>query len=54
VRRLIGRPPVSDLFGIKDRAWLRALEEAETVAACLRYVEFLPEAMCGRVGHALH
>ena len=37
VRRLVGRPPVSDLFGVKGRAWLRGLElpveEAETVAA---------------------
>ena len=45
VRRLVGRPPVSDLFGVKGRAWLRVLElpleEAETVAACLRHVEFL-------------
>ncbi len=45
VRRLVGRPPVSDLFGVKGRAWLRALElaleESETVAACLRHVEFL-------------
>jgi transposase len=45
VRRLVGRPPVSDLFGVKGRAWLRELElpveEAETVAACLRQVEFL-------------
>jgi transposase len=45
VRRLVGRPPVSDLFGVKGRAWLRdlalPLEEAETVAACLRHVEFL-------------
>jgi transposase len=45
VRRLVGRPPVSDLFGVKGRLWLAGLalplEEAETVAACLRHVEFL-------------
>jgi transposase len=45
VRRLVGRPPVSDLFGVKGRVWLAGLElpveEAETVAACLRHVEFL-------------
>jgi transposase len=45
VRRLVARPPVSDLFGVKGRAWLAGLElpveEAETVAACLRHVEFL-------------
>jgi transposase len=45
VRRLVGRPPVSDLFGVKGRRWLRGLElpveEAETVAAGMRHVEFL-------------
>jgi len=45
VRRLKGKPPVSDLFGVKGRRWLRELElpieEAETVGACLRHVEFL-------------
>jgi transposase len=45
VRRLVGRAPVSDLFGVRGRAWLRGLElpleEAETVAACLRHIEFL-------------
>ena len=45
VRRLVARPPVSDLFGVKGREWLRGLglplEEAETVAACLRHIEFL-------------
>ena len=45
VRRLVGRPPVSDLFGVKGREWLRGLklpvEESETVAACMRHVEFL-------------
>jgi transposase len=45
VRRLVGRPPVSDLFGVKGREWLRSLElaveEAETVEGCMRHVEFL-------------
>jgi transposase len=45
VRRLVGRPPVSDLFGVKGREWLGRLElpleEAETIAACMRHVEFL-------------
>jgi transposase len=40
-----GKPPFSDLFGVKARKWLAELElpieEAETVAACLRHVEFL-------------
>jgi transposase len=45
MRRLKGRPPVSDLFGVKGRQWLRELEfpveEQETVDACLRHIEFL-------------
>jgi transposase len=45
VRRLVGRPPVSDLFGVKGREWLRRLclpvEEGETVAASMRHIEFL-------------
>ena len=45
VRRLKGMPPVSDLFGIKGRRWLAGLElpveETETVAECLRHIEFL-------------
>ncbi|MEZ5078943.1 MAG: IS110 family transposase [Solirubrobacterales bacterium] len=45
VRRLKGRPPVSDLFGPKGRRWLATLElpaeEEETVAGCLRHVDFL-------------
>src|SRR5215211_7648819 len=45
MRRLKGRPPVSDLFGVKGRKWLRGLElpveEAETVESALRHVEFL-------------
>jgi transposase len=45
MRRLKGRPPVSDLFGVKGLKWLRglelAVEESETVQACLRHIEFL-------------
>jgi transposase len=45
MRRLKGRPPVSDLFGVKGRKWLRGLElpevEDETVQAGLRHIEFL-------------
>src|SRR5439155_18702825 len=45
VRRLVHRPPVSDLFGVKGRRWLAELdlplEESETIDACLRHIEFL-------------
>ena len=45
VRRLKGRPPMSDVFGVKGRRWLAGLElpveETETVAECLRHIEFL-------------
>jgi transposase len=45
MRRLKGKPPVSDLFGVKGRKWLAELElpgeEAETVHSALRHVEFL-------------
>jgi transposase len=45
MRQLVGRPPVSDLFGVKGRRWLAglrlALEERETVDAAMRQVEFL-------------
>jgi transposase len=45
MRRLKGKPPVSDVFGVKGREWLRALElpveEAETLEACMRHIEFL-------------
>jgi transposase len=45
MRRLKGKPPFSDLFGVKARQWLARLElpveEQETVAGCLRHVEFL-------------
>jgi transposase len=44
-RRLQGKPPCSDLFGVKGRAWLAVLElpleERETVDAGIRHVEFL-------------
>jgi transposase len=45
MRRLKGKPPCSDLFGVKGRKWLRSLslppEEAETVGAALRHIAFL-------------
>src|ERR671918_275069 len=45
MRRLKGKPPVSDLFGVKGRTWLRELElpveEAETLESALRHIEFL-------------
>jgi transposase len=45
VRCLKGRPPASDLFGVKGRRWLQEQElpipEHETVDAALRQVEFL-------------
>jgi transposase len=45
MRRLQGRPPVSDLFGVKGRRWLSELElpleETETIDSALRHVEFL-------------
>jgi transposase len=45
VRNLKGRPPMSDLFGKKGRAWLTELElpddERDTVEACLRQIDFL-------------
>jgi transposase len=44
-RCLLGRSPVSDLFGKQGRAWLSEQElgeeEAETVAGCLRQIDFL-------------
>ena len=45
IRRLTGRPPVSDLFGKKGRAWLAELElpieERETLDSGLRQIDFL-------------
>lgn len=44
-RCLLGRSPVSDLFGRKGRTWLSEQqlgeEEAETIAGCLRQIDFL-------------
>ena len=44
-RRLQAKPPFSDLFGVKGRAWLAALElpleERQSVDAGMRHVEFL-------------
>jgi transposase len=45
MRTLKGRPPVTDAFGKRGRAWLAALElpgdERETVEGCLRQIDFL-------------
>jgi transposase len=45
VRRLQGKPPWSDLFGVKGRRWLASLdlpvEERESVDAGIRHIEFL-------------
>jgi transposase len=44
-RRLQGKPPCSDLFGLKGRRWLAglelALEERESVDAGIRHIDFL-------------
>jgi transposase len=45
MRRLQGKPPMSDMFGVKGRKWLSKLElpreEAETLQSALRHIEFL-------------
>ena len=45
MRRLKGKPPFSDLFGVKGSTWLGELElpieEAETVPGALRHIAFL-------------
>jgi transposase len=45
IRRLQGRPPVTDVFGVRGRRWLSGLElpadERDTIAGCLRHVDFL-------------
>ena len=44
-RRLKGKPPCTDLFGVKGREWLTSLvlpvEERESVDAGIRHIEFL-------------
>jgi transposase len=46
-RNLIERPPMSDLFGVKGRAWLSVrverlpLDERLSVQACLRQIDFV-------------
>jgi transposase len=45
IRRLQGRPPVADIFGVRGRQWLAGLQlpddERETIAGCLRHIDFL-------------
>jgi transposase len=45
MRCLLGRPPVTDLFGVKGRAWLAEQKlpaaEGETAASGLRQIDFL-------------
>ena len=45
MRNLKGRPPMTDAFGKRGRAWLAELElpadERETVDGCLRQIDFL-------------
>jgi transposase len=44
-RRLQGKPPCSDVFGVKGRQWLASLklpvEERESIDAAVRHIEFL-------------
>ncbi len=44
MRQPLGRPPFSDLFGVKGREWLSELqlpaEESETVESAMRQIEF--------------
>jgi transposase len=45
MRQLVGRALFSDLFGVKGRKWLAALElapeERESVDSCMRQIDFL-------------
>lgn len=55
VRNLKGRPPVTDVFGKRGRRWLTELElpadEHDTIAACLRQIDFLDTEITGVDGH---
>ena len=46
-RNLVGRAPVSDVFGKAGRAWLATVElpddECDMVASCLRHIELLEQ-----------
>jgi transposase len=46
-RNLEGKPPMTDVFGVRGREWVSALalpaDERETVAGCLRQVDFLDQ-----------
>jgi transposase len=61
IRNLKERPPVSDLFGVQGRRWLAEQvlpeDELETVAACLRNIDFLDGELAlvdkGLAEHAL-
>ena len=58
MRTLQGKPPCSDMFGVKGRRWLEhlqqqpAVEQAETLGSALRQIEFL-EAEIGQVERAV-
>jgi len=56
MRRLVGKPPMSDVFGVRGRAWLARLElpadERLTVDGCLRHIDMLNEEV-GMVEQAI-
>ena len=51
MRQLVGRAPVSDVFGVKGRKWLAglalAVEERETVDGAMRQITFLDSEIAG-------
>jgi transposase len=56
MRRLVAKPPFSDLFGLKGRRWLAELElpasERETVDGCMRQLDFC-EAEIAQIERAI-